>query len=127
MISGHTESESIVGALQQGASDYVTKPIQKEIALSRIENAMALSDFHQLRVEKEQADTLKDMICTYNHELNNPLMIAMAAAEMGNKEKVIEAIQRAADIVHKIGKLSSGKVSKEDYIGDGRAKLVKLS
>jgi diguanylate cyclase (GGDEF)-like protein/PAS domain S-box-containing protein len=44
MVSARSQSEDIVTALQRGANDYVTKPIDFAVAAARIETHLALKD-----------------------------------------------------------------------------------
>ncbi|HEY3417774.1 MAG TPA: diguanylate cyclase [Armatimonadota bacterium] len=44
MVTAQQESEAIVGALAQGANDYVTKPIDFPVALARIRTQLLLHD-----------------------------------------------------------------------------------
>ncbi len=43
MVTAQQESENVVAALQLGANDYITKPVDFAVALARIESRLALS------------------------------------------------------------------------------------
>ncbi|MBZ5727314.1 MAG: EAL domain-containing protein [Acidobacteriia bacterium] len=43
MVTAQHESENVVAALQLGANDYITKPVDFAVALARIESRLALS------------------------------------------------------------------------------------
>lgn len=41
MVTAQAESDNVVAALQQGANDYITKPVDLKVALARIETQLA--------------------------------------------------------------------------------------
>ncbi|MBI3736414.1 diguanylate cyclase, partial [Candidatus Sumerlaeota bacterium] len=54
MVSGLGDSENIAGALREGANDYVTKPIDMDILLARMETHLRLgATIRQLETQKE--------------------------------------------------------------------------
>lgn len=125
MISSHHETAIIQTALQNGANDYITKPINVTIALARIQSALSLNHFHELKVENIQIQLVKDMVCTYNHEINNPLMSAQMALEVENLEVAKRSLNKIAEIVHKIGEIHKKPVEKIEYLGKNSS-LIKL-
>ena len=56
MVTARDQSEDVVQALQTGANDYVTKPVDFGVALARVENQVA-----QRRVEIEMRDLNKSL------------------------------------------------------------------
>jgi sigma-B regulation protein RsbU (phosphoserine phosphatase) len=55
MVTANSASKDIVKALELGADDYVTKPIDFPVALARIRTQLALQDAHaKLRAKNEQ-------------------------------------------------------------------------
>lgn len=58
LISGVSDSSDIVRGLEKGANDYLSKPVDKQVALARIRTQLAL---------KQSLDAQKQMI----HELKN--------------------------------------------------------
>jgi len=76
-ISGETKSSTIADGLRAGANDYLIKPFNKEELSVRIETHNRILN---LQKEKEQIAKMKAaqaLIVTMNHEINNPLFIAL--------------------------------------------------
>jgi DNA-binding response OmpR family regulator len=125
MVSSNEEQDDIVEALNLGANDYITKPINIDVLVARIVTQI---DIRRLSIEfasKKEIEAVGAMIATYNHEINNPLAIAFGtldALERKNQipkedfQKLEESLDRINNIVKKIGKISEkGKVLFEDY------------
>lgn len=53
VVSARTENEDVLEGLRVGANDYVTKPIDREILLARIENQLSLSAAQKLLKEQK--------------------------------------------------------------------------
>jgi len=131
MVTSKVEALDIVGCLQRGANDYITKPVHFDIAISRITTHLMLSSLsHEMSKMKEMV-ALDGLIATYNHEINNPLLIAMSCLSlMPNKEgeifeKLKGALWRIADIVKKIKELANQKeVEYSQYTED--TMMIKL-
>lgn len=97
MVTTQDEGSQIVEALKLGADDYLTKPIDKQVAWARIENRLqiknlgdALEKERATRLEKAKLDTLLEMAGSMAHEINNPLTILfgkLQLMEMNNKDK----------------------------------------
>lgn len=125
MVSSNEEQDDIVEALNLGANDYVTKPINIDVLVARIVTQI---DIRRLSIEfasKKEIEAIGAMIATYNHEINNPLAIAFGTldaierkgdASEDSFKKLEESLERINNIVKKIGKISEkGKVLFEDY------------
>ncbi|MBU0675719.1 MAG: response regulator [Proteobacteria bacterium] len=116
MVSSIDDNERIVQALELGANDYLTKPVHIGIAVARISTQLAAAAFHRESVRFQKMQAIKAMVVTYNHEINNPLTIAMAevaiAMERGSTEHLYrahEAMIRITEIVKKIREVTSGE------------------
>lgn len=77
MVSSKSQDSIIVNCFKAGANDYITKPINFEIALTRILNHLKLAEAIKDRVKLQELAALNAMVTTYNHEINNPLTIAL--------------------------------------------------
>ncbi len=124
MISANNDSLDIVKALELGASDYIVKPAEKGILKARIETQLKLREFHKLALDKKEIDSIKTMIATYNHEINNPLAIAVGCLSVYRKkedksklDELESALKRITEIVKKIQNISV-KREKENYSKD---------
>lgn len=58
MVTAKTQSEDIVEALELGANDYVTKPVDLPVALARIRTQVARRQADQARCESEERYSL---------------------------------------------------------------------
>jgi len=135
MMTAQDGTNDIVTALDAGANDYITKPVNIEVALSRINTQIS---HHQLRKDsekKKQVEAINAMIATYNHEVNNPLAIALGnlaqykkthGSESVQLERLEKALLRIKGIVKAIEKMSSSEsiVEFENYTDD--AKMLKI-
>ena len=70
MVSAKGESEDIVQALEMGASDYISKPIDFPVAFARIETQLALKRADDA-VRNSEARSL--FLANMSHELRTPL------------------------------------------------------
>ena len=115
MVTAKSEAADIIGCLQNGANDYITKPINFEVAVHRILTHLRLADFSRAMAQLKEFETLDSLTATYNHEINNPLAIAIGCAnspnrDEGSMEKIKKSLWRIADIVKKISEINDKKV-----------------
>lgn len=132
-LTGRTENESIVKGFQVGAVDYISKPFEKEELLARIHSQLRMLDMQQKLIQTEKLSSVNSMIATYNHELNNPLQIALMATnklkslldtqQMEHADKLFSSLERIMSIVQKINEIQSTET--ENY-GEG-ATMIKLN
>ena len=133
MITAKTDTADVVESLRLGANDYLTKPVNFELAISRILTHLNLADTSREMGKLQEIAALHAMISTYNHEINNPLTIALGklkkvAANRDDTEslqKTEAALWRIAEIVKKIRQISEQhEVQYQPYAGTG--KMVKI-
>lgn len=122
MVTSKDEVEDIVDALKKGASDYVTKPVNIDIAQARIDTQLQLGDLVRLSNESEQMSTIAKMVTTLNHEINNPLAIAIGNLTISKEkldlvgvEKALGALDRITEIVKRIEILTEGNAEEIKY------------
>lgn len=90
LVTAHGSESLAATALRQGAEDYVTKdhtlPELLPRILERVRRNRALqatlADAELALVESERLAAIGEMTVTLHHELNNPLMAAMAEVEL---------------------------------------------
>lgn len=129
MVTSKADASDLVGCLRSGANDYITKPVNFEIAMSRIGTHLKLAEVsHEMSRLKELA-ALDAMITTYNHEINNPLSVAVGCLHKPDlnavREKLSSALWNVADIVKKIRAVTEKKeVEFETYAN--KSKMVKV-
>ncbi|MBX9704000.1 MAG: response regulator [Silvanigrellaceae bacterium] len=68
---------AMVQCLQLGANDFIKKPLNFDIALSRLTTLLKLSDLSKEISKIHEMSAINAMISTYHHEINNPLAIAI--------------------------------------------------
>lgn len=132
MITSKSETSDIVQALHLGANDYITKPVNLEIALMRINTQASISYLSREMSQLREVAAFNALVATYNHEINNPLTIAVGLAHKIAKnihkedaERLQSSLCRMAKIVKKIKTLSEeSKIEFDDYAA--KAKMVKL-
>lgn len=134
MFTSNEDDRDIIEALKLGANDYLTKPINTEVLMARIETQLSLKKLSQENAKKNEVETLNALITTYHHEINNPLTIAFGMVEIMKRkkefsddklDKTMVALKRIRDIVLKIKKVSDeNDIDYETYIKD--SKMIKL-
>lgn len=132
MLSANDDTKKIVECLNFGASDYLTKPANIDIAVARIKTQLKLMNLYSLSVKQKQTETISSMVTTFNHEINNPLTIALGSLRRDfskideKRVKVaVDALERIATIVKKIDQLSrDGAIEEATYIAG--TKMIKL-
>lgn len=130
MITAKADATDVVGSLQLGANDYITKPVNFDVAISRISTHLKLAEVSQEMGRFKEMAALDAMIAAYNHEINNALTVAIGYLHPGdlnqNREKLSTSLWRLADIVKKIKSLSEKKeIEYQPYAGQN--KMVKLN
>lgn len=112
MVTSKAESSDLINCLKDGANDYITKPVNFDVAISRITTHLKLVEMSNEMAAMKETLAIGSMISTYNHEINNPLAIAIGYIsgpdwnEESNGEKLKAALWRISDIVKKIKALS---------------------
>ena len=95
----------IVECLKLGANDYITKPANHEIALARIKTQLDLLSYYQDSLQKRELETLNAMIVTYNHEINNPLTVAIGNLRDDIKDMDNAKLKKSKDAMYRIAKI----------------------
>lgn len=116
MISSRSEADDVVECLAAGANDYITKPFDVGITLMRVETHVKIATLSREMARLQQMEALCAMITTYNHEINNPLTIALCSLRQAMKqsgrtkdcERIETALLRIAEIVKKIDAVAVG-------------------
>ncbi|MBF0299265.1 MAG: hypothetical protein HQK51_11130 [Oligoflexia bacterium] len=105
-----------------------------DMALRRIETQLAMVTMSRKMNQLKEIEVIQSMITTYNHEINNPLSIAIGFSEdlslqYSNEEKfkkMKEVLWRIAGIVRKIDQvLNHETVEYERYTN--ALKMLKLT
>lgn len=122
MVTAKDESADIVGALKLGANDYLVKPINMDIATARINTQLQIKDLIEVSLKSRQVATINTMVTTLNHEINNPLAIAIGNLTIAKDkidhakiDKAIKALDRITQIVKKIDSISKSEMEEVNY------------
>lgn len=132
MVTSKEESEGIVEALRAGANDYITKPLNLEVALARIRTQLQVKELISLSLQSKQVSTINTMVTTLNHEINNPLAIAIGnlnickhKPDTARIEKALKALDRITHIVKKIENITETKMEEVEYSDDTNMYKIK--
>ena len=132
MVTAKDSPDDVASALKLGANDYLAKPVNIDIAMARIETQLSVCDLYRENIRRHQQDSINAMIVAFNHEINNPLAIAMGNLSLGMARNDMEALQKAevamrriADIIKKINELTQGKGIELTSYADS-TKMIKL-
>lgn len=124
MVTSMTETENIVTALGKGCNDYITKPVNVETVVARMKAHLSIKRLHHENLEKNKLEALNEVITTLNHEINNPLFIALNHLRKANRRadytqllKVDDALVRITKIVKQISDLNiqSKEILQKDH------------
>lgn len=90
LISALTEAKAISQGLEIGANDYITKPIDPDVTIARIQTQMALKQLQDERkraiIELRAAQEMKDHLMRIaSHDLKGPLMNVRMVASLLRK------------------------------------------
>ncbi len=114
MVTSMSETEKVVYALDQGCNDYITKPITIETVAARVKTQITLKRLHEQSRAKSKLEVLNEVMTTLNHEINNPLFIALnhirkahRRADYSQLEKAENALVRITNIVKQISDLNT--------------------
>lgn len=125
-ITSMAETEEKVKGFEMGAADYITKPINQPEVIARVKAHLRIKKAEDERLQAQELKTIKDMIVTYNHEMNQPLTAIQGYVEllMDDIEKdgenydtlktIKEQTQRVTKILDKIKSLE--KIETKQYI-----------
>jgi DNA-binding response OmpR family regulator len=135
LVTAHGNESLAAAALRRGADDYLAKDTALSDLLPQIvervrrnrELRKALAAAEQDLVRAERLAAIGEMTVTLHHEINNPLMAALAEVELllsqpdatpdqqrQGLDEVRIALQRIRDIVQRVGKLREAR--SKDYL-----------
>ncbi len=133
VLTGKEDPAGILLAMQAGADDYLFKSLAPQLLAPKIEALIALKDLRQQQQKLDRLETIHQMVVTYNHEINNPLTIAMASLMQlqsradGTPDLQLTRLQNALiriqDVVKAIANLR--EIHAVDYAGD--QKMINIS
>ncbi len=132
MLTGQDHLDDLVESLSAGANDYITKPFNLPAALARINTQLQIVHLYRENLKSRELFAINAMIVTYNHEINNPLAVAIAdVGILEAKHKSINftrlktSLERIRQIVQKIREAATKAPEYENYADDS-TKMLKL-
>ena len=135
VVSSVNDTKDISESFRNGVNDYLAKPVNVDVAEARIGAHIDSANKQKAEINKRELEAISAMVITYNHELNNPLAIALATLELikecpdkippTQQNNLRESLKRIADIVGKMRDLSaSSQLNFTNYASN--KKMVKL-
>ncbi|MBF0504504.1 MAG: response regulator [Candidatus Omnitrophica bacterium] len=127
-----------VKAFKLGAADYIIKPFNSDEVRVRVSAHLKVIEAEKIRVEVEKLNTVKDMVATYNHNMNQPLMVLYTYLgillerfkESDKERQTLTKMKTELDKINEILKIIQQveKVQRINYAGnDGMLDLGKLT
>ncbi len=134
MMTASSDVSDIVVALNDGANDYILKPVNIDIAEARIISQVEARKHYRKAMTNKEIEAQNLMIAYYNHEINNPLTIALGYLRKAKREKSLdyfdrihEALNRVAEIVKEIEKITeAGQNQESSDIEEAKPKIYKV-
>ncbi len=132
VVTVKSKSADIVESLTLGANDYITKPVDFDVALMRIKTHLQIADLSRELSRFKEVEAINALIATYNHEINNPLSVAIGALRRlqgaqpeSEYEKVNRALWKITSIVKAIKDVAqSGRIEFNKYTN--KSKTIKF-
>lgn len=132
LVTSKDTREDLVKGLKSGANDYITKPVDKGILGLRLQTFLKMKELSIRLGERQEKEAVQSMVATYNHEINNPLTVAMAAlnfykksGERENLERIEESLNRMKEIVKKIEELTENSSNQKTEYSQ-KSKIYKI-
>ncbi len=108
MVTARGDNEDIIDCLRDGANDYITKPINFDVAVSRITTHLTLSEVSRITSELNQLMALDDIVTTCNQEIIGMVSAALtylnpqSSGDGESTEKLRTCLWKISDIVKKL-------------------------
>ena len=126
ILTALENTKDIVEGLNLGANAYIVKPFKNNELLAYTNAMLKQSDIYKQITEKEKLMTLRNIVVSFNHEINNPLTTILLCAQLintytsneeiiKNTEFIIKSTGLIKEFLEKVRKTT--KVSSTTYLG----------
>ena len=132
VLTGSEKPSSIIEAMDSGADDFLLKSLALDLLTVKIQSMIKLKQLRMHEMEFQSLKVMREMVVTYNHEINNPLTVVLAemialgpsitAKQKKKFDRVLHNLERIRDTVARIRILKEYKVT--DY--SPKQKMVKI-
>ncbi|OFZ54191.1 MAG: hypothetical protein A2428_01875 [Bdellovibrionales bacterium RIFOXYC1_FULL_54_43] len=130
-ITGLKSPEDVRKGFDAGAADYIIKPFNLVEMEARVNAHLRSSHYTRLIRDAARVETMRAMLVSLKHEINNPLAIILAhvssapSSERGREWVVgIERqVHRISDLLKRLGELE--KIDFKRYVGS--SSMLKLN
>jgi len=137
-ITAMEKPQDKIKGFEMGAADYITKPFNADEVKARVNAHLKIIEAEKSRTEAENLKTVKDMIATYNHNMNQPLMTVFTYMEMllmrfNEQDKTYQTLTKMKVQLDKINKILKAiqqidTVKRMDYVeGSGMLDLGEIT
>ncbi len=108
-LSAKDQAEDIKLGLENGGSDYMTKPFSVVELRARVETHLKLVEAHKVLIQQEKVEAVRNLMARLNHDLRNSLAIISGLLlslklEPGQEHKIDtihEAIVKMTELLKK--------------------------
>ncbi|MBF0569677.1 MAG: response regulator [Candidatus Omnitrophica bacterium] len=127
-ITALDKTEDLVKCFSVGAADYIPKPVKAEEVKARVRTHLRIKKAEEDRLQVTNLQAVKNMVVTYNHNMNQPLMASITYLELllaltpeDDKRrksllKIKSELGKVTDILKKIQELE--QLKSVDYVGN---------
>jgi DNA-binding response OmpR family regulator len=128
MVTIKDSHQEIVNCLKKGANDYITKPVQFDVAISRVKTHLYLAELSRISKRKQEVYAAKALVNTYNHEINNCLSIAIACfkKDLSKDPKSIEILKKSVERISEFVKKTEKAIADSDWEVDPTADIKQI-
>jgi DNA-binding response OmpR family regulator len=102
MLTSHDASDTIVKCFESGANDYIVKGSPISVVISRIMAHSSVASLVKEKIRLKELQAVMSLIVSYNHEINNPLAIALGYLEICKNSLEQEKYEKIHTALHRI-------------------------
>jgi DNA-binding response OmpR family regulator len=134
MVTAKSDASDVIESLDLGANDFISKPVEFKVAIKRIAAHLLIAGQSKKAAQASELMAVSAMIVTYNHQINNPLAIAIGKLKIFHKnpenvevfKEISQALWRISEIVKKTQEvIEKGSIEYEKYAYS--ANMLKLA